>query len=66
MTYCDNVHSLWLSREACQKGKDLMCGDLQDLGFSLHEDIEATDFFPTLGVIIDGKAGVVKPIPTRA
>ena len=43
-----------------------MCGDLQDLGFSLHEDIEATDFFPTLGVIIDGKAGVVKPIPTRA
>ena len=66
MPYCDNVHSLSLSREACQKGKDLMCGDLQDLGFSLHEDVEATDFFQTLGGIIDGKAGVVKPTPTRA
>ena len=25
-----------------------MCGDLQDLGFSLHEDVDATDFFPNL------------------
>eukprot|EP00438_Fugacium_kawagutii_P025119 Skav230792 [mRNA] locus=scaffold312:103074:108500:+ [translate_table: standard] len=66
MPYCDNVHSLSLSREACQRGKDLMCEDLSMLGFTLHEDVDATDYFQTLGGIIDGKVGVVKPTPSRA
>jgi hypothetical protein len=43
-----------------------MCEDLTGLGFTLHEDAEASSFFPTLGGIIDGKNGKVKPTPSRA
>ena len=66
MPYCDNVHSLSLDQESCRKGKRDMCNDLTGMGFTLHEDVEACDYFPTLGGIIDGKNGIVKPTPTRA
>ena len=66
MPYCDNVHCMSLDQESCQRGKDRMCEDLTGLGFTLHEDAEASSFFPTLGGIIDGKNGKVKPTPSRA
>ena len=65
MPYCDNLHSLSLSAEACQAGKASMAADLSDMGFSLHEEVDATDYFPTLGGIIDGSSGVIKCTPTR-
>ena len=66
MPYCDNVHCLSTSRQACNAGLELMCRDLQSMGFSLHEDCAANDFFQTLGGIVDGKEGKVKPTSTRA
>lgn len=66
MPYCDNVHCMSLDQESCQRGKDRMCEDLTGLGFTLHEDAEASSFFPTLGGIIAGKNGKVKPTPSRA
>jgi len=66
MPYCDNIHSLALSAEACQKAKDDMTGVLKSMGFSIHEDEEATYYFQTLGGVVDGKNGIVKVTPTRA
>ena len=66
MPYCDNVHCLSTSRQECNAGMELMCKDLQNMGFSLHEDCAANDFFQTLGGVVDGKEGKVKPTPTRA
>lgn len=66
MPYCDNVHSVSLDREECQQGKQHMVDDLSNMGFALHEEVDATDFFQTLGGIIDGHQGKVKPTPTRA
>ena len=66
MPYCDNLHCLSLDEEACQRGKVAMSRDLTNMGFSLHEDVDATDCFQTLGGVIDGKNGVVRPTSTRA
>lgn len=39
--------------------------DLENIGFTVHEEVEASNIFPTLGGIIDGKAGQVRPNPKR-
>ena len=62
MPYCDNCHSLALSAEGCEEGKKRMCEDLEGMGFSLHEQVG----FPTLGGVIDGVDGSIRPTSTRA
>lgn len=66
MPYCDNCHSLALSAEGCEEGKKRMCEDLEGMGFSLHEQVGATEIFPTLGGVIDGVDGSIRPTSTRA
>lgn len=66
LPYCDNIHSLALSQDLCNDGLRAMRAEVQDMGFTLHEDVDATDFFQTLGGIIDGKAGQIRPTSTRA
>lgn len=65
MPYCDNVHVLSLQQDACQTGKDEVCSSLELAGFDLHEHEDATTLFPTLGGIVDGKAGEVRATPKR-
>ena len=60
MPYCDNLHSISLSKDHCQVGKDAMASALEAIGFELHEHCEASDFFETLGGAIDGRKGVVR------
>eukprot|EP00435_Cladocopium_sp_Y103_P070321 s689_g35.t1 len=65
MPYCDNTHSLSLDSDVAEQGKEELSQVLQDWGFELHEEVGATSYFQTLGGIIDGSAGVVKPTPQR-
>ena len=60
MPYCDNLHSISLSQDLCQDGKDRMASALEKIGFELHEHCEATEVFDTLGGVIDGCQGIVR------
>ena len=66
MPYCDNVHSLSLSRTAADDSLQRMEDDLEGMGFSLHAQVSSTDFFQTLGGIVDGGTGQIRATPTRA
>ena len=65
MPYCDNVHCLGLKAGVTQQAKDSVCEGLQQSGFELHEDVGACNYFPTLGGIIDGELGHVRPTSKR-
>ena len=60
MPYCDNIHCLSVDRHLCQAGKDKLASSLESLGFELHEHAEASDFFETLGGVVEGKKGIVR------
>ena len=66
MPYCDNVHSLSLSRTVADDGLQRMQEDLAGMGFTLHEEVDSTSYFQTLGGIIDGEAGQIRSTPSRA
>eukprot|EP00438_Fugacium_kawagutii_P007991 Skav234597 [mRNA] locus=scaffold5214:85992:100513:- [translate_table: standard] len=66
MPYCDNVHCMATSKGEADHGKQLIRQELERMGFTLHEDEESNEYFQTLGGIIDGGQGLVKPTPTRA
>ena len=61
MPYCDNIHSLCTSGDRCQVAKEAMASSLSSIGFQLHEHVEACTVFDTLGGVIDGEKGFVKP-----
>lgn len=65
MPYCDNVHVLSCSKARCEAGRVKVVEKLKSVGFGVHEEIEATTLFPTLGGIIDGRAGQVRPTTSR-
>ena len=66
MPYRDNVHSISLSRTAADEGLQRIQEDLLAMGCIPYEEVEATGYFQTLGGIVDGEAGQIKPTPTRA
>ena len=65
MPYCDNTHALSLEGEKAEIGREKLENTLLDWGFEMHEQMSATTFFPTLGGIIDGDEGVVRPTSER-
>ena len=65
MPYCDNIHSLCTSGDRCQVAKEAMASSLSSIGFQLHEHVEACTVFDTLGGVIDGEKGFVKPTRKR-
>lgn len=65
MPYCDNVHVLSCSKVRCEAGRVKVVEKLKSVGFGVHEEIEATTLFPTLGGIIDGRAGQIRPTTSR-
>lgn len=65
MPYCDNTHCLSLDAEAAESGRVGLEEKLQSWGFEMHEQMSSTSYFPTLGGVIDGDTGVVKPTAER-
>ena len=66
MPYCDNVHSISTDKAACTEGKNRTCNQLSDMGFSLHEEEDASANFSTLGGVIDGEIGEIRTTSARA
>lgn len=66
MPYCDNIRSLSLDQGECNQGKDRIVGELSRLGFSIHEEEDASFYFHTLGGFIDGDKGEVRMTQQRA
>ena len=65
LPYADNLNVLGIDRGKVQETKDRIVTYLRSLGFRVHEELEATCTFQSLGFYIDGKNGVVTPIPER-
>ena len=66
MPYCDNAHMLSLSPETSQEGMNVVKNTWEGWGFEVHEEVDATTYFPTLGGVIDGQAGMVRATSERA
>lgn len=65
MVYADNLNVIGTDRDKVQKVKDDIQQHLQQLGFRVHEVIDASTRVDSLGFAIDGKSGKVLPIPER-
>lgn len=65
MPYCDNTHMLSMHPDLAHSDHVNLKKNLEDWGFSMHEEQGPTTFFPTLGGIIDGKQGMIKPNTER-
>ena len=66
LPYCDNVHTLSTDADLCNYSKQKIVRDLEELGFEMHEDEPASLQFETLGGLVDGERGEVRPTARRA
>lgn len=66
MPYCDNIHSISTNKEVCDQGKSDIVHELARLGFSIHEEEDASLCFNTLGGVVDGDVGEVRMSQKRA
>ena len=64
LPYADNLNVLGTNKKV-QVTKDKIVEYLRSFGFRVHEEMEATCTFQSLGFYIDGQNGVVTPIPER-
>lgn len=65
MPYCNNTHALSLQADVAEHGREKLERQLESWGFEMHEQMSSTSYFPTLGGIIDGEVGIVKPTAER-
>ena len=63
--YADNLNVLGTDMKKVQDTKDKILEHLRSWGFRVHEELDATSTFQSLGFFIDGIAGVVTPVPER-
>ncbi|CAE7196525.1 AMY1.1, partial [Symbiodinium necroappetens] len=65
LPYADNLNVAGIDARKVQIAKDGAVSRLRRLGFLVHEEIDAVDAVDSLGFRIDGKRGLVTPIPER-
>ncbi|CAK0852660.1 unnamed protein product [Prorocentrum cordatum] len=63
--YCDNLIVMDTDKDSVSNVKRLAVEQLRRVGFQVHEEVEVTTFFESLGYLVDGKRGGVFPIPHR-
>ncbi|CAK0878107.1 unnamed protein product, partial [Prorocentrum cordatum] len=64
--YCDNLIVMGTDKDSVSNVKMLAVDQLRRAGFQVHEEVEVTTFFESLGYLVDGKrGGGVFPIPHR-
>ena len=66
MPYCDNIHALSLDPDLSDSGKQTIADELARLGFSVHENEDASLVFETLGGEVNGGAGEIRTTRRRA
>ena len=65
LPYADNLNVVGTDKSRVQKTKDIIVAHLRKLGFLVHEELDATDYAVSLGFLIDGKKGIVRPNPAK-
>eukprot|EP00439_Symbiodinium_sp_Y106_P051618 s792_g6.t2 len=65
LPYADNLNVAGPNQDKVQAAKDGAVSRLRGLGFIVHEEMDATDVAQSPGFLIDGKRGIVSPIPER-
>lgn len=63
--YADNLNVAGLDPLRVQEIKNVIVEKLRRTGFRVHEELEACEVGQSLGFRIDGRHGVVSPIPER-
>ena len=63
--YADNMNDCGIDSARVQHAKDCVAERLREVGFRVHEEVQATTRAQALGFIIDGERGQVQPIPAR-
>lgn len=63
--YADNLNVAGTSMERVQSVKDTVVARLRNLGFRVHEELDAQPLAQSLGFLVDGKTGVITPVPER-
>ena len=63
--YADNLNVTGINADQVQRVKDEVVKRLRDLGFRVHEELDAHHTCQSLGFLIDGLNGTVSPIPER-
>ena len=63
--YADNLNVCGLDADVVQRVKDQAVSHLRNLGFRIHEEIDASERVQSLGFEVDGRAGVVRPMKDK-
>lgn len=63
--FADNLNVAGTNSQRVQQVKDAVVQRLREVGFSVHEETDACTLAQSLGFLIDGKQGVITPIPER-
>ena len=63
--YADNLNVAGLSKREVQETEDCIVEHLRKLGFTVHEELDATNVAESLGYRVDGVTGIVQPIPNK-
>ena len=65
MPYCDNSHTIGTDPAVVQATQDKITATFRAHGFPMHEEVPALPQCKSLGVLVDGEAGTVRPTPER-
>ena len=63
--YADNLNVAGADADRVQQAKDRVVAALRQLGFRVHEEMDAQSTAQSLGFFIDGLNGIICPIPER-
>eukprot|EP00913_Durusdinium_trenchii_P006886 g6477.t1 len=63
--YADNLNVAGVDELRVQEVKDKIVRRLREIGFRVHEELEACPIGQSLGFLVDGQKGIVTPIPER-
>ena len=65
IAYADNLNVAGTCPERVQAAKDGAVAHLRSLGFGVHEELDACSSAASLGFMVDGVRGLVKPVPEK-
>ena len=65
LPYADNNNVVGTNREEVQATRDRIVKHFQSLGFRVHEEVDACDMATSLGFLIDGRRGLIRPNPVK-
>ena len=63
--YADNLNVAGIDEQRVQQVKNKIVDRLREIGFRVHEELEACSIGQSPGFLVDGAKGVVTPIPER-